>query len=348
MTALLSDRDGLIVRHWYIACLTEELKDKPIQCVVYEKPYVLYRNKSGQVICYPDRCLHRHALLSEGDCKDGQLTCPYHGWKYDAEGSVTNIPSEGPDYVCKHKIKSLPVIEQDGAIWIWTQDEAPGEVKPWRFPKFDNSKWIHYFMVTDFENEVTNLAENFMDVPHTVFVHKGWFRNKGQTKVPMTVATKAGRVLVTYAQANDEIAPLLKPLMNPKGEPMVHTDEFIFPNITNVTYSYGTNYGVHINSQCTPVGPMKTRVYTYMAYKLAAFNHIIKPFIHYYTRQVILQDVVIMLNQGRSLQFDPKTTFRSTPADEVHKAIERLRSWGEKDLSQVYQYENETKAEFWL
>ncbi len=33
-------------------------------------------------------------------------------------------------------------------------------------------------MITDFPNEVTNLAENFMDVPHTVYVHRGWFRDE--------------------------------------------------------------------------------------------------------------------------------------------------------------------------
>ncbi len=349
MTASLSERDGLIACHWYIACLSKELNRKPVQRIWYDRPYVLYRDQDGKAICMPDRCLHRHALLSQGDCSDGKLSCPYHGWKYNSDGVVVNIPSEGPEYKSdRHKIQSYPTIEQDGVIWVWSFDESPGDLLPWRFPKYNDPKWIHYFMVTDFDNEVTNLVENFMDVPHTVFVHRGWFRNKGQTKVPMSVATKAGHVLVTYDQTNDEIAPLLRPLMNPRNEPMVHTDEFIFPNITNVIYSYGPTYGVHINSQCTPVGNLKTRVYTYIAYRLAAFNYVIKPFVEYYTRQVIEQDVVIMKNQGDSLRFNPETNFRSTPADEVHKAIERLRAWGKKDLSQVQQYEHTERAEFWL
>jgi phenylpropionate dioxygenase-like ring-hydroxylating dioxygenase large terminal subunit len=348
MKSSLTERDGLIRQHWHIAALTSELNDQPIQRVIYDRPYVLFRDKDKKATCLLDRCLHRHALLSEGDAKDGQLKCPYHGWKYDSEGTVISIPSEGPDYPCgKHKTTSYQIIEQEGVIWVWLHETPPTEI-PWNFPRYNEQGWVHYFMVTDFDNEVTNLVENFMDVPHTVFVHKGWFRNKGQTKVPMTVETKDGKVLVTYEQGKDEIAPLLKPLMNPNNETMFHTDEFIFPNITSVTYSYGDKYGVHINSQCTPVSSMKTKVYTYIAYRLVAISSVIKPFIQYYTRQVIEQDVIIMKNQSKSLKFDPRTTFRSTPADEVHKAIERLRHWGETDLEKVKTFEAKTKAEFWL
>lgn len=349
MKSSLAERDGLIKEHWHIACLSGELTDRPLQRVIYDKPFVLFRDKNKIAVCLPDRCLHRHALLSEGECRDGKITCPYHGWKYDSNGTVVSIPSEGPDYSSsKHKTISFPVIEQEGVIWVWTHDSSPGEMTPWHFPRYSESGWVHYIMVTDFDNEVTNLVENFMDVPHTVFVHRGWFRNKGQTKVPMAVDTKNGRVLVTYDQGQDEIAPLLRPLMNPHNEPMLHTDEFIFPNITNVTYSYGSKFGIIINSQCTPVSSMKTRVYTYISYKLALFNSLIKPFIHYYTRQVIEQDVLIMKNQSRSLEFDLKTSYRSTPADEVHKAIEKLRSWGETDLKKVQEFQETKQAEFWL
>ena len=76
------------------------------------------------------------------------------------------------------------------------------EKPPFRFPHFEDRKWSHYFMKTNFENEVTHLAENFVDVPHTVFVHKGWFRNKADKKVPIKVESNDSSVLVTYDQKN--------------------------------------------------------------------------------------------------------------------------------------------------
>lgn len=348
MIASLKERDGLLAQHWYIAALSSELGEKPIQRIIYDRPYVLFRNKEGRAVCLQDRCLHRHALLSEGRCREGNLSCPYHGWEYDSQGKVVSVPSEGPEFKGTYQTKSFPCVEQEEVIWIYPSEDEPESGPTWNFPQMHHPEWAHYFMVTDFDNEVTNLAENFMDVPHTVFVHKGWFRNQKQTKVPMSVETSKGRVLVTYEQSKDEIAPLLRPLMNPHRAPMKHTDEFIFPNITCVEYSYGEKYGTFISSQSTPVSTMKSRVYTYIAYRLLTLNTALKPFIKYYTRKVIIQDVEIMRNQSTSLSFDPKTSFRSTPADEVHKAIERLRHKGVHDPEQVYEFALSARAEFWI
>jgi phenylpropionate dioxygenase-like ring-hydroxylating dioxygenase large terminal subunit len=203
-------------------------------------------------------------------------------------------------------------------------------------------------MVTDFNNEVTNLVENFMDVPHTVFVHKGWFRNRSLKKVPITVETKNGGVLVTYDQKEDNIGVLIRPLLNPKNDPMEHTDHFIFPNITRVDYSFGSNYKYIINSQCTPVSKMKSRVYTYIGYKIPVIGKLLEPFIHYYTRQVIEQDVWIMDVQGRNLNPSITTNFQSTPADEPHLQIERLRNLGVAGERSVYEIEKKVETTIWI
>ena len=91
--------DGEIINNWYIACLSKELNNsRPISKIIYDTPLVLFRDSQNKVICLPDRCIHRHTLLSEGELSNnGQLVCPYHGWHYDSEGKVTHIPSEGPD-----------------------------------------------------------------------------------------------------------------------------------------------------------------------------------------------------------------------------------------------------------
>ena len=96
-------------------------------------------------------------------------------------------------------------------------------------PYWNTPGWGAYYMVTDFENSVTNLVENFMDVPHTVFVHKGWFRDRSKTAIPTTVERTSSSVLVTYDQPNDAIG-VTERILNPKRLPMVHTDKFYMPN----------------------------------------------------------------------------------------------------------------------
>lgn len=348
----LRSRDKNIVNNWYIACLTQELpKAKAISRTIYDKSYVLFRDEKGKATCLLNRCIHRLTQMHTGPVINGKLMCPYHGWTYDTEGNVTHIPSEGPKSQPKQHLcnKALPTYEQDGAVWVWMGEKAPNtETPPWRFPFYDDPKWVKYFMITDFNNEVTNLAENFMDVPHTVYVHKGWFRDKSMTKVPMSVETKNARVLVAYKQEKDKIGGLFHWLLNPKGAPMKHTDEYIYPNLTRVDYTFGDDYGFIINSQNTPVSTLKSRTYTYIAYRMAFGSSLVKPFIQFYTRQVIEQDVDIMEEQSRSLKIDPITNFRSTDADALHIAIERLRHWGKIGNEQLHTFEEKVEKDFWI
>lgn len=349
----LKERDGQLVNNWYIACLSSELKNVPLECVIYDTKLVLFRDEHNKAVCLINKCLHRHSELAGGTVVGGKLMCPYHGWTYNSEGVVTAVPSEGPEMLPgKRCQKSFATVERDGVIWVWMgQPDKKNESTIWTFPHATGESsrgWTHYFMVTDFNNEVTNLVENFMDVPHTVFVHKGWFRNRSLTKVPITVETKNGGVLVSYHQADDNIGVLIKPLLNPKNEPMVHTDHFIFPNITRVDYSFGQNYKYIINSQCTPVSKMKTRVYTYISYKLPIVGQILKPFIQFYTRKVIEQDVWIMDLQGRNLNPNSPFQFLSTPADEPHLQIERLRNLGIDGGKNIFEVEKKSEATIWI
>jgi phenylpropionate dioxygenase-like ring-hydroxylating dioxygenase large terminal subunit len=343
----LKERDQKIINNWYIACLSGELNEKPIERIIYDTSLVLFRSQ-GKAVALLNRCLHRAALLHEGEVINGELKCPYHGWHYNHQGDVTCVPSEGanskPQKMCQ---KNFRAEERDGVIWVWMGEVDPTTPPPWHFPFFEDSGWTKYFMITDFDNEVTHLSENFMDVPHTVFVHKGWFRNKTQKEVPMTVETKNGRVLVTYNQEDDKIGGAFHFLLNPKNQPMLHTDEYIYPNITRVDYTFG-DYGFIINSQNTPVSTLKCRTYTYICYRTAFLDSLLKPFMQFYTRQVIEQDVDIMKNQGKSFSYDSRENFRSTDADELHIAIERLRKWGREGNDLVFTFADKKEKTFWI
>src|SRR5579872_5060396 len=98
MNQSLKEKDKDIINHWYILALEHEVpKDRPLVRTLYDTPYVLFRNNEGKVTVLVDKCIHRGAQLSKGFCEKGQLRCPYHGWKYDAQGDICEIPSEGPD-----------------------------------------------------------------------------------------------------------------------------------------------------------------------------------------------------------------------------------------------------------
>lgn len=351
--SLLRQKDRALINNWYIIALSREVKKQVrVARTLYDKHYVIFRDDQGEIGVLEDRCLHRGAKLSEGVCEGKHLRCPYHGWSYDTSGAVIDIPSEGPDSAAKvaqrgWRLPVVPVREQDGCIWIWTGDVNLASKEPsWRFPNFGDVSWAQYFMITDFDDEVTRLVENFMDVPHTVFVHSKWFRKKTFLKIPIRIEVRQGRVKVTYDQPGDSIG-FFRALLNPKNKPMVHTDEFIFPNLTRVDYWFGEN-GFIINSQCSPISEGKTRVYTWIAFRVGIVTSLLKPLMRYYTRKVIQQDVEIMSNVGSNFKRFGEMQTKSTAADELHLAIESLRQRGEADAAQVLEVEYERNRELWV
>lgn len=356
----LREIDGDLINHWYILALESEVPgDKPVRRFLYDTPYVLFRDQNGAVTALLDKCLHRGAQLSLGTVHNGSIQCPYHGWRFNENGQLIEVPSEGPTAKCQQKIQSknwcvhkTPVQVQDGCVWIWPGDASLATAQPeWRFPNAVSDKTTQYFMITDFDHEVTQLVQNFMDVPHTVFVHSKWFRSRALLKVPVQIQIANGRVKATYNQPQDTIG-FSEKFLNWRGDPMIHTDEYIFPNLTRVDYKFGKNFFI-INSQCSPISRYQTRVYTWISYNIGLFSALLKPFMKFYTRKVIQQDVEIMKNQGDNFKYfesqgEVKPAFKSSQADELHLAIDRMRTSGIINRADPTQMNTNIEREFWI
>ncbi len=343
-------KSGTLHRNWYAACTADELTSlKPLGRTIMGEHLVVFRGADRKPVALADRCLHRAAKLSEGTVGDGCVKCPYHGWAYDGRGQVVHIPSEGPE---RHdrpgkRAESFPCLEAHGLVWVWLGEAGVAPThEPFPMPWYQADGWKTYYMITPFENGVTNLAENFMDVPHTVFVHADWFRNE---------KTRQGDAICKRTEHSVEIAYLHRDdigfadwALNPDRLPMVHTDKFYMPNVTRVDYRWGDARHFVISSQITPVGELDSMVYTAIAFKFGALTPLLEPFFQWYTRQVIEQDVVIMRNQGANLRRYGASKFMSTEADLVHLYIESLRTWAEKGEVGPKPPPQERRISFWI
>lgn len=321
---------GTLRESWYAAMRSQQLKsNSPQGCVILEQPMVVWRGLDGKPSALEDRCAHRNAPLSKGAVFKGTIGCPYHGWVYDARGACIEVPSQGLGGKPPHcRVNSFPVLERNGLIWIWMGVGEPvGDPFPMPFYESEAEGWKKYYMETHFANEVTHLVENFMDVPHTRFVHFGWFRKHAGKEVKVEIERTLSSVLVTYHLEDDEIG-FTSRILNPKREALTHTDKFYMPNTTRVDYGFGSKRGFVITSTCTPLGPFETLVFTLISYRLGWLNFLAPIWLPFYTRKVIQQDVDIMRIQGDNLKrFGGEMEFNSTEADLLHEYIESLREF---------------------
>lgn len=120
--------DSGLRNYWYPAMLSRDLKRKPKSVQILDEKIVLIR-EAGQVRALNDRCPHRGVPLSAGRREfPGTLSCVYHGWTYDtATGQLVAALTDGPDSpICGKatvKVKTYPVEERAGIIWIYVGDE---------------------------------------------------------------------------------------------------------------------------------------------------------------------------------------------------------------------------------
>ncbi|MBL8551696.1 MAG: Rieske 2Fe-2S domain-containing protein [Hyphomonadaceae bacterium] len=280
---------------------------------------VLYRDPDGTPIAAPDRCLHRCGKLSAGTARRGVLKCPYHGWAYGAGGRVVAIPSE--DAAGPFRLPVYETCERDGYVYV--RLDRGVESAPFAMPHYRARGFGRVRLVNVFENTVTNCAENFVDVPHTVSVHPGIFRQARAEKINATVAVERGEVRVEYFGERTNLGWFAFAL-NPRGLPVRHIDRFIAPNITHVRYEIGRSVFL-ITSQSVPETATRTRVHTELAWRLGALTPFAAPFVRIQGQRVIDQDKRVLADQMDVIA-DRPGPFIDTSADLIHAHIHALRA----------------------
>ncbi len=334
---------------WYIAAESKSLNGtKPLGIEILGQRLALFRNEQGRVTALEDRCLHRSAQLSQGQVANGRLVCPYHGWGYDGEGKVADIPSLCPSGkgLGHRQGKVFPVREKEGYIYVWLHPTQTPDREPFDIPCYGQPGYHHIRLINLFENDVTNCVENFVDIPHTVFVHPGIFRVRRNQRFTADVSREEGQVTVQYHNETANLGFASK-FLNPSGREIVHSDRFIMPNITSVEYDIGPRRHFFITSQSIPIAERKTLVYTDLTYDYGIWNRLAAPFVRRSAQIIIDQDKVILENQNQNLLRYPDA-FQNTGSDLIHVFIESIRAALQNDQDPLLLPSKKKEIEFWI
>ncbi|MEN9785331.1 MAG: hypothetical protein RLZZ299_595 [Pseudomonadota bacterium] len=311
---------------WYIVAESDELSgDTVLARTVLGESLAVFRDGDGVARVLRDRCMHRAMPLSYGTVENGCLRCPYHGWLYRGDGGVAEVPAEGPAQreVAGRRTRAYAAREQDGYVYVRLSDSPADDVAPFAMPHWDTPGWGRVRLQNRFSNSVTNCVENFIDVPHTVFVHPGIFRTRRQQPIDVEVTRQDGVVTVTYAGETDNLGWFAW-FLNPGGHPIRHTDQFFMPNVTHVRYDFGPDRVFLITSQSVPVRDDETLVYTDLTFDYGVFTPFAGPIVRWQGQAVIDQDLVVLARQQEGLRRDA-SPFMNTPADLIHVLVESIR-----------------------
>ncbi len=287
--------------YWYIAAESRELKQKPIAVAPFGERMVLFRTDDGQVAALEDRCSHRNMALSRGSVSAGCVTCPYHGRTFDGAGRCVQIPSLGSrQRLPNHGVRAYPVREHDGYVLVYPGESIP-ESTPFQFPHLYEQGWTSFRMRTRFKASLEACLENFLDCPHTVFVHGGWFRNHDTRELSASVRSTTDCVEVEF-RGEPITKSLVSRLFFPKGRELRHTDRFLMPNISRVDYDFGPDRHFIITSQCTPLSEYETDVHTVITFSFGRVAPLVRLLLEPICRKFIRQDVDVLGLQAEQIR----------------------------------------------
>jgi phenylpropionate dioxygenase-like ring-hydroxylating dioxygenase large terminal subunit len=308
---------------WYVVAESHELNSEHVLSrQVLGEPIAIFRDVTGQPAALRDRCLHRNAPLSSGRVSRGQLQCGYHGWTYDLMGSVVRIPSQGSSRPTTLRcVSAYETCEQQGYVYV--RLEKAEDSHPFNMPHYGERPWRHIRVQNRFENTLTNCVENFVDIPHTAYVHDRLFRSECQEVLNATVRRTEGTVEAVYRNEKRNLG-LFKWFLNPAGNEIRHVDRFHMPNVTCVEYVFGPHRKFIITSQSVPVSKDETLVYTDLTYDYGIWSDFARPFVRWAGQRVIDQDCAILKAQHQAARRFGET-FSHTPADIIHVFIESIQ-----------------------
>jgi phenylpropionate dioxygenase-like ring-hydroxylating dioxygenase large terminal subunit len=123
---------NLFRRYWLPAILTDELPENdcpPVRVQLLGEKLLAFRDSLGRYGLVDEFCPHRRVSLWFGRNEECGLRCVYHGWKFDVEGKVLDIPSEPEDSAIRKrvKLKAYPLIKVGRVLWTYM---GPPEHKP--------------------------------------------------------------------------------------------------------------------------------------------------------------------------------------------------------------------------
>lgn len=88
---------------------------------------IVIRDGKGEISAFHNSCRHRGSIIcSQTKGRVAKLTCPYHQWTYDLDGTLLWARDMGPDFVpADHGLKPVHCRTVAGLVYICVADRAP-------------------------------------------------------------------------------------------------------------------------------------------------------------------------------------------------------------------------------
>ncbi len=229
-------------RHWVPAILSEQVAERdgtPIRVRLFGEDLVAFRDSDGRLGVLGEFCAHRKASLAFGRNEECGLRCLYHGWKFDVDGNVVEMPSEpqASGFADRVKHKAYPAREAGGFVWVYMGPAAG-------MPAFEAPPWAPTpeAKVSTTRIELpcnwAQVMEGQIDSAHSSSLHSSDMKPVRSTTAQANSAfwtrpstDKNPRIQVQLTNYGMRYAAIRRPIMNAQENDYVRITTYVAPFI---------------------------------------------------------------------------------------------------------------------
>jgi len=256
---------------WYVVGTPSDISSrKAFKATVWGNNYAIWRNSTtGEYYGIDDVCPHKGASLSNGKLIRGCLACPYHGYEYNGDGKLVNVPgihfqqhhNSTPNTLPAYDSSKYTVVEKNGWVYLNTfptyLHSQQLQINIFDEPEANNG-FSCVFLEMDFDCYARILSENSLDVMHIGFVHTfGNRQNPAPTQElpPKQISPYHFKTSYLYESGKDSMVKKVFNIRNLKIE-----NEFVLPH-TTVARVIFENYVSTVITFALPVSETKSKLF---------------------------------------------------------------------------------------
>ncbi len=235
-------RQKYLTNTWYVAALSTDLNGEALfKRTLLETPVVMYRKADGTPVALHDRCPHRFVPLSMGRRDGDQVVCAYHGLAFDCSGRCTRNPHGNGKVPAAAAVRSYPLLERHGFIWIWMGEAPADESALPDYSRLDaghGNGIAHTYMKRPCHYEL--ITDNVMDLSHVDHLHGEIITTRGQLSPQVPKLNEVGGA-VGVRWEWEQTPPILifNDFLPEPGKPARHFVEVTWSAPANIQLTIG-------------------------------------------------------------------------------------------------------------
>ena len=176
--------ESVFPRGWFMVATAGEATQTPLAVRYFGEDMVLYRGASGRAFLVEAYCPHMgthlakntssYVVVDKEHVEGDNIRCPYHGWRFGPDGRCNDIPYSPAPIPKAACIRSWPLVERAGCIWVWHDSEqgTPDYELP-AFDQWDQPYWVNWNVepLGELACHPQEILDNMTDKGHLQPVH---------------------------------------------------------------------------------------------------------------------------------------------------------------------------------